>query len=115
VYVLDGGVSANYIGRSLKTVPICSNTFDPNSCKYNVVTSLGNNIPNTNTKLYPNPAQNKITVNVSGIEDFKIYNLAGELVLQKTINGPQEINIESLKKGLYFVTVGEKKEKLIVE
>ena len=81
-----------------------------------------NNIEGTIIDIYPNPANNVLNIvsyNV-GIEKVNIYNLNGQLVLNKDVNNNQKtINISSLESGIYIVDIlsenNSVKRKLIVE
>ena len=74
------------------------------------------------TEMYPNPANNVLNI-VSytvGIEKINIYNINGQLVLNKEVNNNQKtINISSLESGIYIVDVLSEntsvKRKLIIE
>ena len=74
------------------------------------------------TEIYPNPANNVLNI-VSytvGIENINIYNLNGQLVLNKEVNNNQKtLNISSLKNGIYIVDILSEstsvKRKLIIE
>jgi hypothetical protein len=58
--------------------------------------------------IYPNPAANRITVSgktLNGEMDVSIYDILGQLVLQKTIKIKEELDISSLVKGAYMVRV----------
>lgn len=74
----------------------------------NIRTSL-NNLNNTTNSpsIYPNPSKNKIAI--KGIKDaFDIYvfDLSGKLILsQNQIHSNQEIAIEHLHSGLYFIQI----------
>lgn len=59
-------------------------------------------------KLYPNPADNEINIsNVSSKADFAIYNASGNLVSKGNLtNG--KVNISSLTKGMYVITVKDR-------
>jgi len=62
--------------------------------------------------LYPNPATDLLKVShVSDQSLYKIYNAVGQLVLEGTIKN-KEINISSLLKGTYFITIKEKEKDL---
>jgi hypothetical protein len=50
--------------------------------------------------LYPNPARNNISVVGENVEEWKIINQLGEVILKGT---EQNINIEPIKKGLYYL------------
>ena len=81
-----------------------------------------NYIESALVELYPNPASNVLNIvsyNV-GIEKINIYNLNGQLVLNKDVNNNQKkINIRSLESGIYIVDIlSEKtsiKRKLIIK
>ena len=74
------------------------------------------------TEIYPNPANNFLNI-VSytvGIEKINIYNMKGQIVLNKEVNNNQKsINISSLKTGIYLVDILSEntsvKRKLIIE
>ncbi|MDG2454249.1 MAG: T9SS type A sorting domain-containing protein, partial [Bacteroidia bacterium] len=53
--------------------------------------------------IYPNPAQNQITVSSSiKIDSYQIFNTVGEEVLRGNLTNPT-IQIESLLTGSYFI------------
>ncbi|MES2565652.1 MAG: T9SS type A sorting domain-containing protein [Bacteroidota bacterium] len=58
-------------------------------------------------KVYPNPAQNFITISETGnqIENstMEMLNSLGQLILTKTINSNEQIDISTLPDGLYFI------------
>ena len=59
-----------------------------------------------NLSIYPNPATDKVFINISKEQDLKmqVYNMIGECVLQKELyNRENEINISSLSKGIYII------------
>ena len=74
------------------------------------------------TEIYPNPANNVLNI-VSytvGIEKINIYNLNGQLVLNKEVNNNQKtLNISSLESGIYIIDILSEntsvKRKLIIE
>jgi hypothetical protein len=61
----------------------------------------------TTFKCYPNPASNILNIeNATDIDSVSLVNALGQTVLSKTINGNiAQIDISSLSKGIYFVTV----------
>ena len=74
------------------------------------------------TEIYPNPANNVLNI-VSytvGIEKINIYNVNGQLVLNKEVNNNQKtLNISSLESGIYIIDILSEntsvKRKLIIE
>ncbi|ARV05624.1 hypothetical protein BTO04_02435 [Polaribacter sp. SA4-10] len=65
--------------------------------------TLSINSYNTEVSIFPNPASDFITIsNQENIESFIIINQLGQKVL-KGINNNEEIDVRSLKSGLYFL------------
>jgi hypothetical protein len=70
--------------------------------------------------LFPNPALNSVTVILpkqNSINELKFYNSFGQLMLSKqTLNQTSlSIDLSSFTKGIYFITLGELKTKLLIE
>ena len=65
-------------------------------------TSASNTIENQAVSIYPNPAQNQITINCPQFIEAKIYSPVGTLLF--TSDTP-EISIQNLQAGLYMVRV----------
>ena len=65
----------------------------------------------SNISLYPNPASDSITLDYRGNEpliQLTIVNVNGQIMLRKDLsdfNGQQQINIEDLSAGMYFVNL----------
>lgn len=59
--------------------------------------------------IYPNPARDQISISIpdySKASRLTVYNMAGELVLDRTINANfQQINIQKLKSGIYSLNI----------
>jgi Leucine-rich repeat (LRR) protein len=61
-------------------------------------------------KLYPNPARDVLTIDFEAGTDYSadvsIFNTQGRIVMQEIIsNGKSELNVSSLKQGVYFVKI----------
>lgn len=80
-----------------------------------IITATKDNLLNLQSFIYPNPAASKIIVSVSGNELLSLYNSTGSLVLKQNVSGTQEIDIENLKAGFYYYTLGAKNGKLEVK
>lgn len=58
--------------------------------------------------VYPNPANNIITIASSGIESYKlsVADLTGKVLIEKSLNGIENtLDISSLSNGVYFFTL----------
>lgn len=64
----------------------------------------------SNFHIYPNPAQSYFIVENAIIDDkLEIYNVGGKLIKTQTIHSVNEkINIEELKRGIYFVKIDDR-------
>jgi hypothetical protein len=78
--------------------------------KYTNTTGIADNLlSDVNINLYPNPATDKLSVEVPfGIFSDKsavsIYSVQGQLLLQNKINTERtELNISELANGVYFI------------
>ena len=71
--------------------------------------------------LYPNPANGILFVetfqetSLPNLTDYRITNLMGQTLLQGNITaGTQQINIENLPAGMYFITIAGETRKFMV-
>lgn len=77
--------------------------FNSDECDPSAVTSISEN-ELTNTKLYPNPAQNKLNWESSSpVNSIKIFNNQGQLVFEHPTSGSNSIDVSSLTNGLYLI------------
>lgn len=72
------------------------------------VTSV--NEENSEPLIYPNPANEKITISGIGKSKVEIYNILGQKVIEQDIFGKSEINISSLNGGIYIIKLTQDKE-----
>jgi hypothetical protein len=91
---------------------------DDGSCLY--TTAI--NEETSGLLIYPNPANNILTIvsHTVGIENINIYNLNGQLVLNKKLNNNHNtINVSSLEAGIYIIDILSEntsvKRKLVIE
>lgn len=74
----------------------------------NATILLENNIPN-NFNVYPNPFQEKITINISSLEKistFDILDIQGKVVKSGMINQKEEkMDLTDLDKGIFFILI----------
>lgn len=68
-----------------------------------------NNTKPSEISIYPNPADTFVEVkNLKGKADYKIYSADGRLVQEGAVDG-QRINVASLIKGMYVITIKDDK------
>ncbi|OIP82740.1 MAG: hypothetical protein AUK44_06970 [Porphyromonadaceae bacterium CG2_30_38_12] len=67
-------------------------------------------------QIYPNPARDFIQVSTGVATELgiQITDLTGKTVLLDKISGSKEINISTLTIGVYIISVGKSKQKLVV-
>ncbi|MGE8553568.1 MAG: reprolysin-like metallopeptidase [Chryseobacterium jejuense] len=70
------------------------------------VSKVENNVKTV--KIYPNPVEDVLNImNVSSNATYEIFNAPGQLISKGTI-GDGRINVNSLIKGIYFITINGK-------
>lgn len=84
---------------------------------YSIVTGIENVVASNKLNVYPNPANDNITVNGTDFSSVEISNLNGESVLTSTATN---INISNLASGIYVVKIADNNgnvttQKLVVE
>ena len=66
------------------------------------------------TKIYPNPAKNKLHVECPKNSKIKILDLHGKLLIETiSENGYTELSFENISPGAYFVTIENGKGQFI--
>ena len=74
------------------------------------------NTKNSIIKIYPNPAQNKITIDANDIIDVKLFDVIGK---QITSTKDNNVDVRNLPEGVYFIQVQTKQsittQKIIVQ
>lgn len=73
-----------------------------------IIETLGlNSFSTEELKVYPIPAQNFITIELSSeiSTTLNLFDVSGKLVLNKTITQSTELNIKELHQGVYFLKV----------
>ena len=98
----------------------CSNTKTQNivvsSCSTTGINQLANN---NDINIYPNPAQNSITISGKQLAEIQITDMLGNILIKneelKMKNGIMQIDISNLQSGVYFLRVGNAMQKFIKE
>lgn len=84
-----------FCARKLLTTAECANVANENPQLVNPY------------KLYPNPSDKGFTIDLGEkSENVRIFNALGSVLLEKRIQGKEEINL-LLNEGIYFVRIGE--------
>ena len=66
--------------------------------------------------VFPNPASGKVTITNIGSKDIRIFNLAGQEVLQmNATHQVMNIDVSGLNKGMYLLKSGDSTAKLMIE
>jgi hypothetical protein len=79
---------------------------------------INENLQNNKLSIYPNPATNTLSLNLSQLQklqnaNLSIYDIQGKLLLHQNISQAQtQIDISSFAKGIYIVKVQTDKESL---
>ena len=108
------------VSNSYNVVGISHYTFD----EYKILPRDINDIDNAtsilnqeslNVKIYPNPANEQLTIKTLEAATVIIYNIMGE-ICEKTFitKGTSTIDISNLSSGSYFIRINNSVEKLIV-
>ena len=54
--------------------------------------------------VYPNPAQDEMTLSLEGLRRYEIVNMDGKTIMQGTANGKRHtIDVSGLASGMYLV------------
>jgi hypothetical protein len=84
-----------------------SNTALP--CDYNHAARSINAPPSDNSKVYPNPFNDKVSVYASQEGDIEIVDIFGKVVYYSELpNGINEISTDHFPKGIYLVKIQQK-------
>ncbi|WP_281310146.1 T9SS type A sorting domain-containing protein [Flavobacterium flavigenum] len=81
---------------------------------YNPLLSVDDNVKADITlMLYPNPVKDVLHLNTeTEVDKIVVFALNGKKLLEKTLNGGREINVQSLVKGVYLIQVFTEDEKI---
>ena len=95
-------------GTDVYTNEIWSDPFDLGGNITLIGSVLSSNIDafGKNIATYPNPVESDLIIRLEpGIYKTTIYNIRGQLVLQKDIDGNHQMNLQSLAKGIYILKI----------
>jgi polyhydroxybutyrate depolymerase len=64
--------------------------------------------------VYPNPACDKITLNIEDEVDLKVMDINSKLIFTKHVAPSESVDVSELNKGVYFLTVNTSKQRRTV-
>ena len=87
-----------------------SNTVFPNQMEIDYVRVYQENLTNSiniddknKYTVFPNPANDVLTIQGKNVSSIKIFNIHGNIVLSKNVNNNKKVDISILNKGMYLV------------
>lgn len=99
-------------GNNIYLDPKWSNPFTNDSLiTINQYTSISINNPNGLIKVFPNPAQNSISLDGMNDDKFEIFSVKGKKLMEGVYQ--DEINISTFIPGVYFINIDGKTIKFI--
>jgi hypothetical protein len=107
---------ANYNGKDSALFLVSDGrcAFDSIWLKVSVGGSGINQIEAQALKVYPNPANGDVTIDITSNGSLSIYNLLGQLMMQLPINtGKNYINISNLNNGVYTIQIVANEMKIL--
>lgn len=105
----------NQSGQTIITLIASNYCFSDTLEQTIMISNLGDLTINEDVLIYPNPAQNSITLkSTSLLNELKLYNVLGELVLSK-LNlpiGTNTINSSHIANGVYIIKIKIKNQEI---
>lgn len=88
--------------------PLCTSVILPHDTTDTTGTGFYNTTADITAKLFPNPAGDKVTLQLSGqadkVNSYTLINILGQAILQKRITYTQSvIDLDGLPAGMYFI------------
>ncbi|MEQ1733169.1 MAG: PKD domain-containing protein [Bacteroidia bacterium] len=102
---------------SIYRVSSANAAINVNVININAPTALKTTINKTLVSMYPNPANNKLTVSIAQNDNSVItmYDAIGKQVMQQKATGlSTELNVSNLPQGMYFVNVNGTTQKVVI-
>jgi len=104
----------------MSVVLIVSNECSSDTITQVVTITVGQNEIKTNTlSLYPNPANDKVSIYSKQNAVLEVYSLNGQLIHTMSVNGHCVVDVQSWEKGIYTLKLktadGIETQKLVIE
>lgn len=71
----------------------------------NNIIGIEESLMNNDISVYPNPANNHIGISGTNINSISLLNLQGEIIINEVNPSNNNINLENLSNGMYFIKV----------
>ena len=80
-------------------------------------TAIKENSVQNDLKIYPNPVtSNQLFIESNSNQSFSIFNLNGQSLQNGILkNGTNTIDVSGLFSGMYFIKIGNKVQKIIIQ
>ena len=104
IYNMDGGETGSFD---------CGISPDATAIDYRDNTGVSNLFSDIEVNIYPNPASEIITIEVTenvSSENYKIIDISGRVIVNSSVslrNGTANIDISKLERGLYFLMLSD--------
>lgn len=105
-------VAKGYYETSIEIVTDIATQTIPVKINETIYTGVDENLV-ASYEVYPNPMNNVLYIEGSDIQDVTIFNAVGQQVL--FVESRNEIDVESLNEGLYFVRISDMKGNSVVK
>jgi hypothetical protein len=94
---------------SVVAMDVAGNQSDKANFKYTNHTPVNglNNVEMSRLNIYPNPSSSSISLNNQDRVNLEVFNISGQLILFKTVNSNEKVDISSLVNGMYTLRVTE--------
>lgn len=102
------GIISSYAAQVAKNSLITQKNWVISGDNFNATCAALNdeNFITTNTKIYPNPVQNIVNVEVDGLSEIEVFDVNGRFLIKKQASeNKNSIDISSLSKGIYILKV----------
>ena len=105
-------VAKGYYETSIEIVTDIATQTIPVKINETIYTGVDENLV-ASYEVYPNPMNNVLYIEGNDIQDVTIFNAVGQQVL--FVESRNEIDVESLNEGLYFVRISDKRGNSVVK
>ncbi len=75
------------------------------SCMGQPTTTSTEEIGATDAEVFPNPANEQLTIKTSGTATISVYDATGQLLLQRAVQGAETMPVQHLAAGIYQVVI----------